>query len=236
MKMKRTISAVLALLLLAGCLAVSAATIGVVHTPSMDGTVFLRSGAGNGYRALGYADHGDMLTILTSTNSWHRVSMRTGRIRGLTGWMYRKYVTALKDPTDISGWGALAHIKTKYAASSVNLRKGPGTGYGVKDTVYRDDLLIVLDKYNSKWYEVQVVSTLRTGYVSTEYIANGAVGTITASGVNMRKSASTSARVLTTLYNGYQITVLNIGKKWSKIKYGNLTGYVWNEYFRLKNA
>ena len=234
MKMNKRLSALLAAILLLGCLsaAASAVTMGVVRMPNSDGSVWLRSGGGASYSAIGYAMHGDLMEVLKIGNSWNRVTLRSGPASGKTGWMYKKYITILKNPTDITGWGALAHIKTKYAASTVNLRKGPGTRYGVKDSLSRNELLIVLGKYNSNWYEVQVVNSLRTGYVHKDYISNGAIGTITAN-VNLRKSASTSARVLRVVPAGETVTVINVGSKWAKVKYMGTTGYLWNSYLNL---
>ena len=209
-----------------------AASMGVVRMPTKDGSVYLRSGGGTKYPPIGYANHGDLLKILSEGRNWDRVTMTSGVGKGKTGWMSNKYITNLKDVTDMSGWGASAHIKTKYAASTVNLRKGPGTSYGVKDSLHRDDMLIILDKYNSKWYEVQVVNSLRTGYVHKDYIANGATGVTTAN-LNLRKKASTSAGIRLVIPQGDNLTVLNVGKKWSKVRYNNVTGYVWNGYIRL---
>lgn len=231
-KIVRVIALTLALTL-ALCTAASAATMGVVRMPTKDGSVYIRAGGGTSYRAIGYAQHGDMLQIHTEGRYWDKVTMRSGVSKGLSGWMYNKYITNMRDIEDISGWGALAHIKTQYADSTVNLRKGPGTSYGVKDTLKRDDMLIILDKYNSRWYEVQVVHSLRTGYVSKTYIANGATGFTTAN-VNLRKRASTSAAVRTVIPSGDTITVLSVGKNWSKVRYDGMTGYVWNGYIRLR--
>lgn len=224
----------LALVLTLGlCSAAGAATLGVVRMPTKDGSVYLRSGGGTKYPSIGYAQHGDLLQINTEGRYWDKVTMRSGVGKGKTGWMYNKYITNMRDISDISGWGALAHIKTNYADSTVHLRKGPGTSYGIKEYLKRDDMLIILDKYNSKWYEVQVIGSLRTGYVSKTYIANGAVGTTTAN-VNLRKRASTSAAVLEVIPAGESITVLSVGNKWSKVRYDGRTGYVWNDYIRLK--
>lgn len=232
MNKKKLMIALLVLVFALGSVSATAATLGVVRMPTKDGSVWLRSGGGTSYPRIGYANHGDMLQILKSGSSWNRVTMRSGAAAGKTGWMYNKYITRLKNPIDISGWGALAHIKTEYANSTVHLRKGPGTSYGIKDYLNRDDLLIILDKYNSKWYEVQVVNSLKTGYVSKTYIANGAVAHTTAN-VNLRKKASNSGRIILTIPSGDKITVMNVGKKWSKVKYDGYTGYVWNEYFSL---
>ena len=48
--------------------------------------------------------------------------------------------------------------------------------------------------------------------------------------LNLRKSASTSASVLTRLSNKTQVSVISRGSKWSKIQYGKYVGYALNTY------
>ncbi|MEF9974862.1 MAG: SH3 domain-containing protein, partial [Clostridia bacterium] len=171
--------------------------------------------------------------IIKKSSGWSRVTMTSGAMRGRTGWMFNKYVLNLRDTADSSGWGALAHIKTEYATSGVNLRKGPGMSYGVKGTLHRNDMLIILDKYNSRWYEVQIGNSLRTGFVSSEYITNGAIAHTTSS-VNLRRKASDSSEILNVVPSGEEVLVLNIGSKWAKVKYERRTGYIFTKYLRLK--
>jgi uncharacterized protein YgiM (DUF1202 family) len=231
--MKRRILAVtLALLLGLSCTA-SAVTMGVVSMPTKDGSVFIRNGGGTKYPAIGYALHGDLLRILKEGKRWDRVTMVSGIAKGKTGWMYNKYITNLRDISNISGWGALAHIKTKYAASTVHLRKGPGTGYGIRGYLKRDDLLIVLNKHSKYWYEVQVANTGMYGYVYANYIANGAPGKTTGN-VNLRAKRSTSSKVKRVIPYGSTLTVLVVYKSWSKVRYNGTLGYVWNGYLKFR--
>ena len=82
-----------------------AASMGVVRMPTKDGSVYLRSGGGTKYPPIGYANHGDLLKILSEGRNWDRVTMTSGVGKGKTGWMSNKYITNLKDVTDMSGWG-----------------------------------------------------------------------------------------------------------------------------------
>lgn len=138
----------------------------------------------------------------------------------------------LRDSSTLSGWGTLAEIKTRYESSGVNLRTGPGMGYRVKDVLYRGDILIVLDKYNSRWYEVQVAYDDEFGYVNSSYITNGVAGYTTAN-VNLRRAASTSSGIRLVIPSGSSVRVLNVGKNWSRVKYSGYVGYVSNIYIRL---
>ena len=233
MKMKRLTCTILAVVLLASLASPAlAVTMGVVRMTSGSGSVYLRTGPGVSYNAIGYANHGDLLQIRSEGRYWDRVTLKSGVNKGMTGYMYNKYITNLRDIEDISGWGALAHIKTKYATSTVNLRRGPSTRYASIENLPSNAMLIVLDKYNSRWYEVQVVNSLRTGYVYSQYIANGIEGYTTAN-VNLRRSASDSSKVLDVIPNGTAVRVYTVGKNWSRVRYDGMTGYVYNGYLRL---
>ena len=235
MKFKRFGAAMLVVLILSLTFAsaASAATMGVVHTfVSKYSNVNLRTGPGTSYPSIAVVNNGDLVVIQREMRSWSRVTVKSGVSRGSTGYIFNKYITNLRDLTDISDWGTLAHIKTKYASSTVNLRKGPGDWYGVSEVLRPNDWLIILDKYNSRWYEVQVVNSERTGFIYRDYIANGVTGHTTAS-VNLRARASDSSSILDVVPSGTSVTVYYVGKNWSKIRYDGETGYVYNRYLKL---
>ena len=52
----------------------------------------------------------------------------------------------------------------------------------------------------------------------------------------LRQWASTSAKVLGSLKNGTQLTVLSIGDPWVQVQYGNTTGYVHGGYLTYSTA
>lgn len=54
------------------------------------------------------------------------------------------------------------------ADNGLNLRRGPGTGYGVIVTIPCGSAITVLDRSNASWYKVQYGSY--TGYVSSKYV------------------------------------------------------------------
>ena len=55
-------------------------------------------------------------------------------------------------------------------------------------------------------------------------------GYITASSLNMRKSASTDSKVVTVLHNGTKVTIKGTSGSWYKVSYGSYTGYVSKNY------
>jgi len=61
-------------------------------------------------------------------------------------------------------------------------------------------------------------------------------GTVTASSLKMRKSASTSSSVITTLKKGKTVTILGTSGSWYKIKYGGKTGYAAKKYIKASSS
>jgi len=51
--------------------------------------------------------------------------------------------------------------------------------------------------------------------------------------LSLRKSASSSSGVIARLYSGTKLNVLEEGEKWTKVQYGDKTGYVSNAYITI---
>ncbi len=104
MKKRISMALVLALLSVVFAAAGMAETLrGTVRTPTSDGTVYVRTQAGEGKPVAGVARNGDSLVILKKGNTWHKVRVvRTG----VEGWIYGQYVrfTTTSVNTD-SEWG-----------------------------------------------------------------------------------------------------------------------------------
>ncbi len=62
--------------------------------------------------------------------------------------------------------------------------------------------------------------------------ATSSSGTTTAN-VNLRKGASTSTNIITTIKKGSKVTIVDKSiSGWYKVKYSNKTGYVSNQYIK----
>ena len=89
----------------------------------------------------------------------------------------------------------------------------------------------------------------KTGYVFKKYVekatgttsGSGAAftatgypyNTVATSSVNLRASASTSAKKLTTIPKGAAITVLKVSGSWANVTYGSKTGWVAKQYIQV---
>lgn len=74
------------------------------------------------------------------------------------------------------------------------------------------------------------VGYMHSAFVSLGGSSSGATATVTVGPLNLRETASTSARVLTQLASGAQVTVLWRGDTWSQVSVNGLTGYLLNSY------
>lgn len=233
MNVKNTTRTLALALVLALALAVGASAavkMGVIRMPTPKGSVNVRAGRGTSYSVRGRAYHGNRVIILSKGSQWDNVRVVK---TGLTGYVYNKYIVRMVDVTKLASWGAMARIKTRYADSTVALRTGPGTSYGAEQYLTPANALAILGKYGN-WYEVQLVPGLTTGYVYKKYITNGAYG-VTTTNVHLRKSGSSSSKVLSTAPVGSNIVILKIGAKWSKLIYAGKTGYMYNKYIGVTN-
>lgn len=148
---------------------------------------------------------------------------------------------------------AASQTVTKYTvnASSLNVRKGAGTKYGVIGSVKRNASLTVKKKMSNGWYQIDFKG--KTGYVSGEFVkqTTSKVSTnistktsstkykyiVTASSLNVRKGTSTKYGSLGTVKKN---TELNVKKQmsngWYEIDFKGKTGYVSGSYVKKTTA
>lgn len=239
---RRLLSLMLSVLLALALFAPAAsaeALYAVVKTPKKDGSVNLRSAAGVTKSIVGWAKNGDELQILYRGNTWHKVRiLKNGKV----GWMYYSYIRINENasadessgvrPGNLGVNGTVGRVVTKYQNSKVNLRRGPSTEYGVAATLRRGDRFEILDE-RGNWFQVRLARNGQEGYVSKTYASEG-LPAYTTGRVNLRKGGSTEYEILTTLSSGQSLTVLWIGNSWSRVEAGGYTGYISNNYYRIR--
>lgn len=199
---------------------------GVVKTPAVDGTVYLRKGPGMGYSTVAVAVNGDPLTILGVKGNWSKVKLDR---RGKVGYMYSQYVCQTLALKGVSG--DVGRVDTRFAASRVNLRKGAGSSYRVISSLPRGEKLQILGR-KGDWYKVRSIGRRLVGYISRSYVEKGIPG-LTTGNVHLRAGAGTQYKSLRVLPIGTPIQVLRVSKYWSKVRVDGRIGYVSNAYFRV---
>ena len=137
----------------------------------------------------------------------------------------------------------------KVNKNNVNVRKSATTSSKILSTLKKNTKVTRLQSkvaYKNGYYWDKVkLSNGKTGYIATKYlsstnnVANSTTKTakVNVSKVNVRKSATTSSKKITTLKKGTKVTILNKkvayknGYYWDKVKLSNGTiGYIATKY------
>ena len=125
-------------------------------------------------------------------------------------------------------------------STSLNMRDAASLSANIMIEIPRGETIIVT-KEMGDWCAVRFRGM--NGYCMTKYLTLGVSGddeitedtlyarvTTESGSLNLRKSASKSAAILTTIPRNTVITVLERGSTWSQVKYNGKTGYVMNEF------
>ena len=242
------------------------------QAPSNDGTVQakltadvnLRRGAGTNYGVIKVIDTGTTVTVTDASNSqWYKVKLSDGT----EGYLFSEYLkvtsgnidsakpSATPTPTPAPSNGTVQAKTT----SDLNVRKGPGTSYGIIKVIDMNVTVTVTEATNSSWYKVKL-SDGTEGYLAAQYlkITSGDINSVKPGnsgddntnngnnsnapatdeyvrvtvGLNLRSEPNTSCKVLTVLSTG---TVLNVLDRktsgWVHVRTtGGAEGYVSAEY------
>jgi len=250
----------------------SSATPTPTQAPSHDGTVQakltadvnLRRGAGTNYGVIKVIGTGTTVTVTDASNSqWYKVKLSDGT----EGYLFSEYLkvtsgnidsakpSAKPTPTPAPSNGTVQAKTT----SDLNVRKGPGTSYGIIKVIDMNVNVTVTEATNSSWYKVKL-SDGTEGYLAAQYlkITSGDINSVKPGnsgddntnngnnsnapatdeyvrvtvGLNLRSEPNTSCKVLTVLSTG---TVLNVLDRktsgWVHVRTtGGAEGYVSAEY------
>lgn len=191
--------------------------------------VRLRSGPGTAYSTLASYDVGTPLTIMTTGETWCKV-----RINGRTGYMMTEFIKADgKLPSNYT-----AYVVADNGKNCV-VRSGPSKQDAVIAS-WEVGKRVTVREYGSTWSCISADGI--TGYMMSQYLSTtkpegttvvNYTAYVTSSnglGVRMRMGAGTIYPTIATYSVGTQVTVLEKGAKWTKIRVGNQTGYMMTEF------
>lgn len=121
-------------------------------------------------------------------------------------------------------------FQAKVTASSLNVRSGGSTAYPVVGSLKNGQIITVLEQKNG-WSRIS--SGTLNGWVSSQYLAPVIwTGYVTASSLNVRKSASGTSTILGAIPKGTSVTVHGADGSWLKVTVPskNLSGWVSSSY------
>ena len=99
--------------------------------------------------------NGSYITLISKSGNWYYVEYADGKF----GYCHKDYIKLSS--------GKTAKVSTQ--STSLNVRSGSGTGYYVKDSVKKGEIVIVLSESNG-WSKI-LYDGVKTGYVSSQYLS-----------------------------------------------------------------
>jgi len=213
-------------------------------------SVNIRKSASTGAAVLKRVEKGTVLEAVSISDGWVKV-----KYSGVTGYVSADYVKVSGLSSSSGSSETLKEMDSKGAinASEVNVREGAGTSSSKMYSLSKGASVDVTG-IKGDWYRVH--TSKGTGYVLAKYVTlvsdsnstaasdstseslkeMSAMGTITAGGVNVRKSASTSAKALYKLGKGDDVSVTGRQGDWYRIKTSEGTGFVKGDYIKVDTS
>ncbi|NLI13487.1 N-acetylmuramoyl-L-alanine amidase [Pelotomaculum propionicicum] len=197
-------------------------------------SVNIRTGPGTTYDIIAQASSGDRLTIVSQSGDWYCVNRPSGQNGWIAGWLVNVEQAAQAAAPQSSGQVAVV------SGSSVNIRSGPDTSYGIIAQANLGDRLPVLDK-SGDWYKVSL-SSGASGWVAGWLVAvgtpvataptpvnttpaagsgsadSGKTAVVTGSVVNVRNGPGTTNAVVGQVTQGQSLPVLEQSGDWVRVK------------------
>ena len=176
------------------------------------------------------------ITTLGKEGDFYKINYK-----GQTGYVYSSYVKITSGSAGTSPAGISGTVTTQH----LNVRSGSGITYRVADVIILGTKVTMYQKLNG-FYKINYGGKI--GYVSEQYVkATGesgtgsvtppespstGIGTITASVLNVRKSASMGNNVIGSISLNGKVDLYGIQNGFYKIKYNGKIGYVSEQYVK----
>lgn len=190
---------------------------GVMGTVTGSG-LSIRAGAGTGYAVQGYLQKGDRVEILETKQV---DNMLWGRIKN--GWISMDYVeldAVIPEPEPQTQMGTIT-------GTDLRIRAGAGTGYAVQGFLQKGDRVEILE---TKQVGTTLWGRIEQGWISMAYVdldeitPEPVIGTVTASVLRIRSSASTASDRVGYYYAGDRVEILETvvvnGTTWGRTDKG----------------
>lgn len=220
---RKTVSMVLALLVILSCAAFASAE--RVKTPHADGSLNVRQGPGTNYAVIGWVKNGQKITVIENAGAWSKIVVDA---TGKTGYIKSSYIEK-EETSSVRPVYALGSVQTKYATSTVNVRRGPGTKYEAVFALANGEKVRILGE-NANWYLIETENG-RTGYISKNYTALNAKGETTAN-VHLRSGAGSNTPSLGVIAKGTKVTLIGVSGNWTQAKVNGNTGFIYTKYVK----
>lgn len=195
-------------------------------------------------RVIGQLSRGTKVTVYNVNREWSQIEYRGTKRYVATSFLN---LSAASVPSSAS-----ANSRVYTTTANLNLRSTANPNGNVLLTIPKDREVTYVSTQGA-WHRVTFNG--RTGFVSSQYIkvqnkptnsgsaltsnstnSSAAVSTRTYSttdNLNLRASASTTGRILTTIPKNKTVTYLSTSGSWHRVKYGSHTGFVSSKYIKV---
>ena len=159
---------------------ISAAAKGIIGIVDTKQTLNLRSSASSNGRVIAAYPDGVPCILLSESGDWYHVTVdgRAGYFNA--DYVDKKYMTYSSD---------VATVVSKNGGS-VNLRKGPGTDYGVVKSIKTGSYVMIIQQ-GTDWWKVSYNGSV--GFMDTDFLKDGIVGKTSGSSSSGSSSSSSSS-------------------------------------------
>ena len=248
--MKRLLSILLTITLLAGLTALPVGATADSDTSWYatveGGWLRLRDGASFYADTVNSYDVGTSVQVLDATGDWYKVKTPDGSV----GYMYSKYLargSAYVPETLASYSGATSATIISANGYGVRLRSGPSTSYRIIRK-YPVGTRAEILQWGSYWSRIRVNGVV--GYMMNQFLSKDGGGinppnpyydgdaTVWSSngyGVRLRSGPGLGYSKIGIYSVGTQVTILEKGREWDRIRIGSRIGYMMNKFLIYNN-
>lgn len=166
---------------------------GIINLSS--GRLNVRDSASISGRILTSLANGSYITLISKSGNWYYVEYADGSF----GYCHKDYIKLDS--------GKTAKVMTQ--STSLNVRSGAGTGYYVKDSVKRGEIVIVLSESNG-WSKI-LYDGVKTGYVSSQYLSANSTDTLSKVSLSVPSFKQTDTRWANVIIGSSGKTIGKIG-------------------------
>ncbi|MPQ43380.1 SH3 domain-containing protein [Clostridium tarantellae] len=211
----------------------------------------LRKGPGINYSVINYLPNNKEVEILGENENWYKI-----RVNGEEGYVSMKYIKVISNnssnketkPSNEEKPKAVNEIGTVIVSSSLNVRSGAGTNYGIIDSLIRNKKVEILEN-TGEWYKIRFDG--KEGYVAKRYIKvneeklnvssnSYKLGTVinVKSNLNVRKGPGCNYLVKAYLLPSAEVKIKSENNGWYNIIFNTISGekegFVKNDYIKVK--
>ncbi|MDZ5254243.1 SH3 domain-containing protein [Clostridium sp. LIBA-8841] len=214
----------------------------------------VRKGPGTSYSVVGYLLNSEEVKVNYEKDGWYNITFNGNK----EGYVSKKYISLENDSTPENPEKPSVEPEKPSVSvnkqgiikvnSTLNMRSGPGSNYGVIGTLRNNDKVEILKEVDG-WYEIKFNG--KTGYASKSYITivnegsnnesnnENKEGTVygVSTNLNVRTGPGTNYQVLGYLLPGNKVKILGEENDWYKVQFttnsGIKIGYVSKKYIKV---